>query len=144
MYINTYTKMLKTQESNIILLQFKISSNFQNYSTTTTTFIINSTMTYSTYQFINNMFHKHQQQHSFMESFQVHQITTSSFTIFHKNTTYSYIWFLTHEFLYQQHLIIQFIWTNISSTIRHELIHQISHKHLFSKSLNWIITYEKG
>jgi len=33
-----------------------------------------------------------------MKSFQVHQITTSSFTIFHKNTTYSYIWFLTHEF----------------------------------------------
>jgi len=44
---------------------------------------------------------------------------------------------------YQQHLIIQLTCTNISSTIRHEFIHQISHKHLFSKSLNWIITYEK-
>jgi len=44
----------------------------------------------------------------------------------------------------QQHLIIQFTCTNISSTIRHEFIHQISNKHLFSKTLNWIITYEKG
>ena len=101
-------------------------------------------MAYSTYQFINKMFLKHQHQQSFMKSFQVHQIITSSFTIFHKNTTYSYIWFLTHEFLYQQHLIIQFTCSNISSTIRHGIIHQISQKHLFSKSLNWIITYEKG
>jgi len=45
---------------------------------------------------------------------------------------------------FQQQLIIQFTCTNISSTNRHEFIHQISHKHLFSKSLNWIITYEKG
>jgi len=45
---------------------------------------------------------------------------------------------------YQQHLIIQFTCTNILSTIRHEFIHQISHNHLFSKALNWIITYEKG
>jgi len=58
-----------------------------------------------------------------MNSFQVHQITTSLFIILHKNTTYSCIEFLTCVFDFQQQLIIQFTCTNISSTIRHEFIH---------------------
>ena len=41
-------------------------------------------MTYLTYQFTNNMFFKHQQQQLSMNSFQVHQTTTSSFIIFTK------------------------------------------------------------
>jgi len=49
------------------------------------------------------------------------------------------IWFQS-----QQQLFIQFTCINILSTIQHKFIHQISHKHLFSKLLNWIITYEKG
>jgi len=144
MYINTYTKMLKTHESNIILFQFKNSPKLHNYFTTTTTFIINSTMAYSTYQFIYNMFSKHQQQQLLMNSFQVHP--NHNFIIHHFSQKHNiFIHMICDTWIqYQQHLIIQFICTNISSTIRHEFIHQISHKHLFSKSLNWIITYEKG
>ena len=135
MNINTYTRMLKTDESNIILSQFKISPNFQNYSTSTTTFIINSPMAYSSYQFINNMF-------SNIINTIIHEFISSSsnhnFIIHHFSQKYNiFIHMIFDTWIqYQQHLIIQFTCTNISSTIRHEFIHQISHKHLFSKSLN--------
>jgi len=139
MYINTYTKMLKTHESNIIMSQFKISSNFQNYSTTTTTFIINSPMAYSLYQFINNMFSNiiNSIIHEFIPSSSNHNSIIHHFS--QKHNIFIHMIFDTW-IQYQRHLIIQFTCTNISSTIKHEFIHQFSHKHLFSESLNWIIT----
>jgi len=143
MYINTYTRILKTYESNIILFQFKNSPNVHNYPTTTTTFITNSPTCIIFTPINQQHVSKHHQQQLNMKSFPFNkpQVHHSSFS---PKTQHIHTYDFWHMNSISTHLIIQFTCTNILSTIRHEFIHPISHNHLFSKSLNWIITYEKG
>jgi len=82
--------MLKTQDSNTILSKFNNSPNFHKFSTTTTTFIINSPIGIIITPIHQHVL-KHYQHQLIMNPFKIQQTTTSLFINFspkHNTPTY--------------------------------------------------------
>jgi len=127
----------------MILSKFNNSPNFHKYSTTTTTFIINSPIGIIITPIRQQHVSKHHQQQLITNSFKSQQTTTSFFILFsQKHNTPTYMIFDIWIY-YQQQLIIQFTCTIIASKSKHEFILLNSNNHLITKSLIHLITYEK-
>jgi len=83
--------MLKTQDQNIILSKFNNSPNFHKYSTTTTTFIINSPIGIIIPPIHQQHVSKHHQQQLVMNPFKFNKPQLHYSSIIHKNTTHLHI-----------------------------------------------------
>jgi len=128
--------MLKTQDQNIILSKFNNSPNFHKYSTTTTTFIINSPIGIIITPIHQQHVSKRHQQQLIMNPFKFNKPQLHYSSIFsqkHNTPTYMNFGIWIH---YHQQLIIQFTCIIITSTSKHEIIHLNSNNNLIPKSLN--------
>ena len=84
--MNTYSMMPKTQGYNIILSTFNNSPNFHKYSTTTTTFIINSPIGMIIIRIHQRHVSKHHQQQLITNSFKIQQTQhTHIYDFWHMN-----------------------------------------------------------